>query len=50
MHCPGAGQLQKAVEGDVTGVVSSIIHDYSDSCLIGASIACDAANAGQVSI
>lgn len=47
MHCAGAGQLQKAVGGDVTGV-SSFIHDYSDSCLIGASIVCEASNAGQV--
>jgi len=41
----GAGQLQNAVG---SGNVSSIHHVYSDACLIGASIKCDAASAGEV--
>ena len=44
----GAGQLQKIVGGE-TSAVSSINFGYTDSCLIGAFIASDAANAGQVS-
>ena len=43
----GAGQLQNAVGSDN---VSSIHHAYSDACLIGASIKCDAASAGEVCI
>lgn len=41
----GAGQLQKAVG---SANVSSINHGYSDACLVGAAIKCDAANAGEV--
>lgn len=44
----GAGQLQNAVGSDVDGAVSSILHDYSDSLLIGASIICEASGAGEV--
>jgi len=43
----GAGQLQKIVGGE-TSAVSSINFGYTDSCLIGAFIASDAANAGQI--
>ena len=42
----GAGQLQKVVGG---ANVSSINHGYTDACLIGAAIKCDAASAGEVS-
>jgi len=41
----GAGQLQNAVGSEN---VSSIHHGYSDACLIGAAIKCDAASAGEV--
>ena len=41
----GAGQLQNAVG---SSNVSSIHHGYSDACLIGAAIKCDAASAGEV--
>lgn len=41
----GAGQLQKVVGG---ANVSSINHGYTDACLIGAAIKCDAASAGEV--
>ena len=44
----GAGQLQKIVD-DETSAVSSINFGYTDSCLIGAFIASETANAGQVS-
>jgi predicted Zn-dependent peptidase len=38
-------QLQKAVG---SANVTSIHHGYSDACLIGAAIKCDAASAGEV--
>jgi len=41
----GAGQLQKAVGA---AKVTSINHGYTDACLIGAAIKCDAASAGEV--
>jgi len=41
----GAGQLQKAVG---VAKVTSINHGYTDACLIGAAIKCDAASAGEV--
>jgi len=44
-YASGTGQLQKAVGSEN---VSSIHHGYSDACLIGAAIKCDAANAGEV--
>ena len=44
----GAGKLQKVVD-DETSAVSSINFGYTDCCMIGAFIASDAANAGQVS-
>ena len=43
----GAGQLQKATG---SANVTSIICEYADACLIGATIKSDAASAGEVSL
>ena len=41
----GVGQLQKATG---SANVSSIIHEYADATLLGATVKCDAASAGEV--
>jgi len=41
----GVGQLQKATG---SSNVSSIIHEYADATLLGATVKCDAASAGEI--